>query len=214
MSNIAHPTPKMKHKPTKGRPALSDAQKENMRAEIADHAERLFQKEGYSAISMRRLAGEVGCSPMTLYKYYENKIDILRQLWGQIFKTLFDQIEGTRAANATASQTLAHIAKTYVAYWLSHTEHYRLVFMSEGISQPEVGVFVGDTQIENHLIVFFEAMQQATQLDPQDIRLKHKTDLLICTLNGIAHSHITISAYPWTEAEKLVEMTVTNLLNA
>jgi len=206
------PNTKIPQKAGKGRPALSKAQKETMRGEIARHAGRLFQDEGYSAISMRRLAGEVGCSPMTLYKYYENKIEILRQLWAQIFKTLFDQIERTQPRDASPAQALAHIAKTYVAYWLDHTEHYRLVFMSEDVSQREVGTFVDDAQISNHFVAFFEAMQQATQLDPQDPLLKHKTDLLICTLNGIAHSQITISAYPWTEAEKLVDMSVTNLV--
>lgn len=206
------PNTKTPSKAGKGRPALSKAQKETMRGEIARHAERLFQDEGYSAISMRRLAGEVGCSPMTLYKYYENKIEILRQLWAQIFKTLFDHIERTQPRDASPAQALAHIAKTYVAYWLDHPEHYRLVFMSQGVSQREVGTFVDDTQISNHFIAFFEAMQQATRLDPQDQMLKHKTDLLICTLNGIAHSQITISAYPWTEAEKLVDMSVANLV--
>lgn len=206
------PNTKIPSKAGKGRPALSKAQREIMRAQIASHAERLFQEEGYSAISMRRLASEIGCSPMTLYKYYENKIEILRQLWAQIFKTLFDQIERTKPRDGSSTQALAHIAKTYVAYWLDHPEHYRLVFMSEGVSQQEVGTFVDNTQVSNHFIAFFEAMQQATRLDPQDQRLKHKTDLLICTLNGIAHSQITISAYPWTQAEKLVDMSVTNLV--
>ena len=208
------PNTKTPPKAGKGRPALSEAQKEIMRAKIASHAQRLFQEEGYGAISMRRLASEVGCSPMTLYKYYENKIDILRQLWAQIFETLFDQIERSQTPGATATQTLHHIAKAYVAYWLTHTDHYRLVFMSEGVSQREVGTFVDDTQVSNQLVIFFKAMQQATGLNPQDTMLKHKTDLLICTLNGIAHSHITISAYLWTEAEKLVDMSVTSLVGA
>jgi len=64
-----------------------------MRQEIANIATRLFQEEGYAKISIRRIASEIGCSPMTLYKYYPAKIDILRTLWADIFNDLFDKLE-------------------------------------------------------------------------------------------------------------------------
>jgi len=63
----------------RGRPAITTEQREEMRARIAGEAKRLFQTEGYSQVSMRRISKEIGCAPMTLYKYYEAKIDILRR---------------------------------------------------------------------------------------------------------------------------------------
>jgi len=55
----------------RGRPAITTEQREEMRARIAGEAKRLFQTEGYSQVSMRRISKEIGCAPMTLYKYYE-----------------------------------------------------------------------------------------------------------------------------------------------
>ena len=50
-----------------GRPMISDSKRARVRREIAEIAKRLFQEEGYAKISIRRIAGELGCSPMTLY---------------------------------------------------------------------------------------------------------------------------------------------------
>ena len=72
------PSPPQSERRTRGRPARSSKQIADMRAHISACALRLFEDEGYAAISMRRLAQEAGCTAMTLYKYFDNKIDILR----------------------------------------------------------------------------------------------------------------------------------------
>ena len=64
----------------RGRPARTPEQVAEMRAHIASCALELFSREGFAAISMRRLAQESGCTPMTLYKYFQNKFEILGTL--------------------------------------------------------------------------------------------------------------------------------------
>jgi AcrR family transcriptional regulator len=85
-------TPKPPKK-RRGRPKRTQAEIEDMRSEIKRCAKLLFQKEGYPAVSMRRLAQEAGITVMTLYKYFERKIDILRALWQTIFEELFTELE-------------------------------------------------------------------------------------------------------------------------
>jgi len=75
-------------------------------------------------------------SVLVKYKYYENKTDILRDIWAHVFNELFDEIDKTAARKRNPVSKLNAIAQTYVAYWLNHTDHYRMVFMTEGISQP------------------------------------------------------------------------------
>ncbi|MFM9884477.1 MAG: TetR/AcrR family transcriptional regulator, partial [Burkholderiales bacterium] len=67
-----------------GRPPLSSDQVEVARKRIADAARRLFRDEGFEAVSMRRLATEAGCTPMSLYTYFDGKIDVLRSVWGDV----------------------------------------------------------------------------------------------------------------------------------
>jgi AcrR family transcriptional regulator len=201
-------------KKPKGRPKLTDRQISKMRARIAGHAHRLFQSEGYASISMRRLASEVGCTPMTLYKYYENKTDILRDIWAHVFNELFDEIDRVAARKRNPVSKLNAIAQTYVAYWLNHTDHYRMVFMTEGISQPEVGIFVGNEEILARFSVFATALATASNGRFNQETLKVKVDLLVCVLNGTAHNVITISAYPWSAPDKIVDAAVASIMMA
>lgn len=195
----------------KGRPVRSPQQAESVRAHISSSAFRLFREEGYPAVSMRRLAQEAGCTVMTLYRYYPRKIDILRDLWSEVFCDLFDSLaEQTRSMESPAKR-LEAVSKGYVDYWLDRREHYFLVFMSSGVSQADVSVFVEDDAILKRFGLFRESLAAALP-GISDEALALKSDLLLCTLNGIAHNLITISAFPWAEPGDLVRAATSGIL--
>lgn len=199
---------------SRGRPELSDEDIAGMRRHIADCALKLFEEHGYEAVSMRRLATEAGCTTKTLYRYFDRKIDILRQLWGEIFTDLFGQLDAIAARKKEARERLDAIALGYVTYWLQQRDRYFMVFMSSGVSQPDVSVFVEDDVIVVRFQLIFKALADAldTPASPEDIHLR--AQLLLCALNGIAHNLITISAYPWDDPEKLVRAAVSGALTA
>lgn len=60
----------------------------------------LFSQEGFAAVSMRRLAQESGCTPMTLYKYFKNKFEILGMLWADVLGDLFDRLDRLAATES------------------------------------------------------------------------------------------------------------------
>ena len=128
-----------------------------MRGRIAAAARRVFMEEGYGSVSMRRLANEVGCTPMTLYNYYDSKIDILRELWGAVFKDVFVGVNQAAQKGKDASDRLDAMCAAYVRYWLDHPDHYRMVFMSAGVSQSEVSVFVEEDAITGRYGALFAA---------------------------------------------------------
>lgn len=196
----------------RGRPPLSSAAIEDMRERIAEAARKLFKSEGYAAVSMRRLAEEVGVTPMTLYAYYDAKADILRHLWAQVFDVVFKKVEAAAAKSRDPRMRLRAAALAYVKYWLDHRDHYRMVFMTEGVSQDEVGVFVNDAETAARFAVFTDALAANIVGKAKERGVKEKTDLLLCGLHGIAHCGITMSGYPWTPAEKLVDELIAGLL--
>jgi AcrR family transcriptional regulator len=195
-----------------GRPGISDDKKQQMRKKIAASAQRLFQTEGYGHVSMRRIAKDVGCSPMTLYKYYDARIDILRTLWADVFRQVFNQLDVLDVKDFAPREKLSLLATTYVEYWLNHTEHYRLVFMADGVTQPEVSIFIDTPEIVARYQVFANAIM-AGQIDLSPDTLKLKLDGLICILHGIAHNLITISGYDWSAASDLVEIATRTLID-
>jgi AcrR family transcriptional regulator len=204
----------MERKKSRGRPRVSEEQAAAMRFKIRAQAHRLFQQEGYGSVSMRRLAREVGCTPMTLYNYFENKIDILRDVWAQVFDELFDEIEKTKVVATCPKDAVLQMAHIYTLYWLNHVDHYRMVFMTEGVSQPDVSIFVGEERVLSRFGMLYQALDLALGNKTEPATLKLKVDLLICTLNGIAHSMITISAYPWSEASKMVDAAVKGIVES
>ena len=195
----------------RGRPARSPEQIADMQAHISACALRLFQDEGYEAVSMRRLAQEAGCTTMTLYKYFENKIDILRFLWAEVFAELFDGLGKQAAEEDDPVARLTLIATGYVSYWLDHRDHYFMVFMSGGVSQADVVGFVSDSETLARFDLLRTSLHAALgEVEAEALRIK--SELLLCMLNGIAHNLITIPGYPWSDPGKLVDQAISGLL--
>lgn len=185
-----------------------------MRAHIAACALKLFHREGYAAISMRRLADEAGCTAMTLYQYYDNKFAILRVLWGDVFRELFGKLGRLAAKEREPQARLGAVALGYVTFWLEHKEHYFMVFMSGDVSQAEVTAFVseGDTVARFDLLRTSLGEALGGGVTPGELRLK--SEVLLCALQGIAHNLITISGHRWSRPEKLVQQAVRGALAA
>lgn len=197
----------------RGRPTRSRQQIDDRRAHIAACALKLFQEEGYAAISMRRLAEEAGCTVRTLYQYYKRKIDILRDLWAQVFEELFDALDDIAARESNAVAKLNAIALGYVEFWLERRDRYFMVFMSSGVTQSDVSVFVRQDAALSRFAIFRDCLAKALA-GASASELTLKSQVLLCALNGIAHNLITISAYPWSTPKKLVCGAVSGLLGA
>ena len=56
---------------------LSAAEVDAFRARLCAVAQQRFAKQGADGVSMRQLADALGCSPMTPYRYFRNKDEIL-----------------------------------------------------------------------------------------------------------------------------------------
>ncbi len=184
-----------------------------MRAHIASNALELFREEGYVAISMRRLASEAGCTPMTLYKYFENKFEILSMVWTHVLGELFDQLDRVAAAEPDPERRLGVVADGYVEYWLENRDSYYLVFMSGGITQEDVTRFMGDESLIGRFDLFRSCIAEVLgeRAGPDDIQVR--SEVLVCALNGIAQGLVTMSGYPWADPETLVRRVTTSALD-
>lgn len=196
----------LKTNTTRGRPALTTEEIAKKRELIAAKARELFVAEGFSAVSIRNLADAAGMSPMTLYRYFDNKADVLRYLWADVLNALFDSLEAIAKRERDATKRLAKVSIAYVDYWIEHPDHYRMVFMSEGISQPSVSVFVEGDPVAFRYRIFADCLERATEAKAESATVK--AELLICALQGIAHNQITMSGYPWQSSRKLVDSLV------
>jgi AcrR family transcriptional regulator len=208
------PTPSPPRGHQRGRPSRTAEQIEDMKARIIDTAYQLFLVDGFDAVSMRRLAAEVGCTVMTVYNYYPRKIDILRGLWARVFGVLFEELATQIASIIDPAERLRAVAMGYVQFWLNRREHYFLVFMSSNVEQSDVSIFVQDDALLARFDIFRQCIAEASlqPLDAQELELR--SELLLCALNGISQNLITISGYAWAKPETLVDAAVHSILRA
>ncbi len=193
---------------TAGRPPRSETDISKYRSKIADHALAIYRAEGFGAVSMRRLAKEVGCAPMTIYAHFEGKTDILRYLWADVLAEMFDEIQKQLKLIVSPVERLQTAAQTFVSYWIDHPDHFRLVFMSNDVTRSDVCTFVMDDKTLVHFKMFSDLVQDAL---PEDSEVKLKTDTLISGMIGIALCANTIRDYPWADASKMTDRLLANL---
>lgn len=183
-----------------GRPVRSKTDIQAMCVKIAEVARTLFREEGFDAVSIRRLAKEVGCAPMTIYAHFENKTSILRHLWGDVLNALFAEIQTNLERVDTPGERLEIASQTFVKYWLQNPEHFRLVFMSNDVTRGDVDTFMQESQTQAYFKFFADMVQDVL---PPNTDPKPKTDVLISGLIGIALCHNTIRDYTWIAAETM-----------
>lgn len=187
---------------TAGRPPRSESDIAQFRSKIAKQALVIYRAEGFDAVSIRRLAKEVGCAPMTIYAHFEGKQDILRYLWADVLGDMSDEIRERLELATTPVDRLKMAAQTFVSYWVAHPDHFRLVFMSNDVTRADVSTFIMDDKTLAHFRVFADLVQ-AVLCD--DSNVKASTDTLISGMIGISLCLNTIRDYPWTDAAMMID---------
>jgi len=110
------------------RAALSEIDLERFRESLCEVATRLFAEHGYSGVTLRALAAELGCSPMTPYRYFENKEAIFETVRQASFERFADC--QTRAAGQAEDpiEQLRCLARAYAKFALDEPSAYRIMF--------------------------------------------------------------------------------------
>jgi AcrR family transcriptional regulator len=155
---------------------LSATEVDAFRARLCAVAQRRFAKRSVDGVSMRQLADALGCSPMTPYRYFRNKEEILAAVRAAAFDRFADALEAaTRRARGDLRAAGQATGEAYIRFALREPEAYRLMF---DLAQPhperypelvratararhlmsasledlvKAGIFVGDPQLLGHV---------------------------------------------------------------
>jgi len=109
---------------------LSHEDVADFRQRLLDSAARRFAEEGVAGISLRRLAGDLGVSPTTPYRYFHDKDEIVAALRAQAFDHFAASLE--RAYDRSAAQDpmlrAQAVSRAYIDFALADPGAYRLMF--------------------------------------------------------------------------------------
>lgn len=106
---------------------LTPAEVKDFRARLCDAAESLFARHGLDGVSLRQIAGEMGVSAMTPYRYFKDKDEVLAAVRTRAFDRFAQALEGASGGDGHGA------ADAYVAFALGNPDAYRLMF---DVTQP------------------------------------------------------------------------------
>jgi AcrR family transcriptional regulator len=106
------------------RPKLHD---EALRIRLLDRAAELLSEEGLEALSLRRLAGEVGTSTTAVYSLFGGKSGLLQAIHDEAFRRFGQHIGAVRPSDDPA-EDLLRLARAYRHSALADPHMYAVMF--------------------------------------------------------------------------------------
>jgi AcrR family transcriptional regulator len=122
------------------RVALTAEQIGEFRDELCAAAARLFAAHGYDGVTLRGLADELGCSPMTPYRYFRDKAEIFTAVRTAAFLRFARAQERAFRSTEAPLARLRAMGEAYVHFAEREPDAYRIMFeMSRaGGASPEL----------------------------------------------------------------------------
>jgi AcrR family transcriptional regulator len=141
-----------------------------LREKILDAAAGIIEGCGPDCVTMREVAEKVGYSPTTLYLYFKDKNDILKEAILRGFDSLADACDAAMVG-PSAIDKFRQRCRAYVVWGLLNPGHYQLMF--EG--SPEVQFEGEDLErsirgLAGGAVVAREAIEAGELATPKDPR--------------------------------------------
>lgn len=118
------------------RTALSPGAIESFREALCRVATRRFAEHGYAGVTLRALAAELGCSPMTPYRYFRNKAEIFDAVRAAAFARFADRQEAAARREADPEQRLRALGQAYLGFAMEEPDAYRIMFQLDQDPEP------------------------------------------------------------------------------
>lgn len=108
--------------------------KESVRSSIMKTALKIAVKEGWQAVSMRKIAEIIEYSAPVIYGYFENKDKLLYELHLEGYRKLVQQLETTLDYSLMPKDLLLKFAVTYWNFAFENQQLYEVMFSLKGIT--------------------------------------------------------------------------------
>lgn len=121
------------------RAPLTDDEIAAFRARAVDVAMRLFAEQGYHGVTLRTIATELGVSPMTPYRYFSGKDDIVESVRGLAYERMADASAAAVDGVDDPRERLVALGHGLVGFALDQPHAYRHMFELTQPDAPPIG---------------------------------------------------------------------------
>lgn len=105
-------------------------EKEKIKKEIHKAASEIIIDEGYSKLSIRKIASKIDYSPSLIYNYYENKADIVLSIWKEKSSIIIHTMSNLKLNDSNEETNIKNLFKTYINLILESPEEYRAIMLN------------------------------------------------------------------------------------
>lgn len=108
---------------------LKNVQNGDLRRLILDTARHLLVQDGYTNLSMRKIASKIDYSATSIYLHFDNKDVLLHALIDEGMKQLFAALSGIADQHASAPvERLEALCEGFISFGLANPEYYEIMF--------------------------------------------------------------------------------------
>jgi AcrR family transcriptional regulator len=116
----------------RSQPTVSEVRRERERGEmterIMDVAREMFVRDGYEAVTLRKIALAIEYSPGAIYQYFKDKRALVQAIIRKDSEDLREHLASCLTL-ADPLEQLMEMARRYAEWGISHPNHYRLMLV-------------------------------------------------------------------------------------
>ncbi|MEQ8351243.1 MAG: TetR/AcrR family transcriptional regulator [Leptospiraceae bacterium] len=195
----------------RGRPALTAQELEEGRQHILSVARSLFQKDGYEAVTIRKIMEHTSRSPMMFYRYFANKRAVIRFIWADILTNFFDHCKDSISRIQSPEFRLEGFLRAAIHFWLDRPDDFRILYLNQDrLESDEDSYFAHEPEGYAQSEIIDELLLEWNgQINAQDLPLFRQH--IILQVLGMSFSLIVLPELPWRPASELIDETVKSL---
>lgn len=161
--------------------------------QILESAEDLFQRFGIKRISIEEICHTATVSKMTFYKYFKNKVELVRFLWERWFEQNNAKFAEVRVMEIPFTEKLALILKLKEEGTQKISYQFALDYLN-GV--PELEAFFQEqyTNSMNQFMDFIREAQQKGEVRP-DMKIEFFL-AVIATMKELMQNKSLVELYP------------------
>ena len=101
----------------------------DLRRGILDEARSILLAEGYAQVSMRKIASAVGCTPTSIYLYFDSKDALFHALIEEGMERLFEQLAAVAGEDGDVGRRFRRLCRSFLEFGLENPEYYEIMFV-------------------------------------------------------------------------------------
>jgi len=191
---------------------LSPVEVESFRSELCRVATQQFAEAGYDGVTLRGLATELGVSPMTPYRYFENKEAIFESVRVAAFDRFGDYTTQRREQtdDLPPIEQLRAMGRAYVEYALAEPHDYRIMFELDHLTENDDAFLEARrARCWGQILAVTERCVREGAMDGDPLLIAH---LCWVTLHGLVTLHLSGKLQVGFSLEELLEPTLQTIL--